>query len=68
MMESNSLMNKHSQQQKQAGNKEEITEPRKDHYSYSYSYKTADPESGQPGLNSVEVNESVTEEVIKLLE
>lgn len=38
-------------------------EPRKDHYSYSYSYKTADPESGQPGLNSVEVNETVTEEV-----
>ena len=38
-------------------------EPRKDHYSYSYSYKTADPESGIPGLNSVEVNESVTEEI-----
>ncbi len=56
MIESDSLMNKHS-------NKEEVNEPRKDHYSYSYSYKTADPESGQPGLNSVEVNESVTEEV-----
>lgn len=38
-------------------------EPRKDHYSYSYSYTTADPESGKPGQNSVEVNESVTEEV-----
>jgi hypothetical protein len=30
--------------------------PRKDHYSYSYTYKTADPESGIPGLSSVEVN------------
>lgn len=38
-------------------------EPRKDHYSYSYSYKTSDPESGQPGLAQVEVNESVTEEI-----
>ena len=37
--------------------------PRKDHYSYSYTYKTADPESGIPGLSSVEVNESVTEEI-----
>ena len=41
----------------------ESNEPRKDHYSYSYSYKTSDPESGQPGLAQVEVNESVTEEV-----
>lgn len=37
--------------------------PRKDHYSYTYTYKTADPESGIPGLSSVEVNESVTEEI-----
>jgi hypothetical protein len=33
-----------------------------DHYSYSYSYKTAD-EAGVPGVSSVEVNESVTEEI-----
>lgn len=40
------------------------TGPRKDHYSYSYKYKTAaDPESGVPGVNTVEVNESVTEEI-----
>jgi hypothetical protein len=40
------------------------TNPRKDHYSYSYKYKTAaDPESGVPGVNTVEVNESVTEEI-----
>lgn len=39
-------------------------QPRKDHYSYSYTYKTGgDPESGQPGCNTVEVNESVTEEI-----
>ena len=37
--------------------------PRKDHYSYSYSYKTADPDSGMPGVSTVEVNESVTEEI-----
>jgi hypothetical protein len=38
--------------------------PRKDHYSYSYKYKTAaDPDSGVPGCNTVEVNESVTEEI-----
>ena len=38
--------------------------PRKDHYSYSYKYKTAaDPDSGVPGVNTVEVNESVTEEI-----
>ncbi len=37
--------------------------PRKDHYSYSYTYKTADPESGVPGVSTVEVNESVTEEI-----
>lgn len=41
----------------------ESNNPRKDHYSYSYTYKTADPESGIPGLSSVEVNESVTEEI-----
>ena len=33
-----------------------------DHYSYSYSYKTAD-DAGVPGVSSVEVNESVTEEI-----
>ena len=37
--------------------------PRKDHYSYSYTYKTADSETGVPGVSSVEVNESVTEEI-----
>ena len=44
-------------------NNNESNNPRKDHYSYSYTYKTADPESGIPGLSSVEVNESVTEEI-----
>ena len=40
-----------------------VDNPRKDHYSYTYTYKTADPESGVPGVSSVEVNESVTEEI-----
>jgi hypothetical protein len=47
-----------------ASNDPSLNPPRKDHYSYSYKYKTAaDPESGVPGCNTVEVNESVTEEI-----
>ena len=46
------------------GGDSNLNPPRKDHYSYSYKYKTAaDPESGVPGVNTVEVNESVTEEI-----
>lgn len=42
----------------------EFANPRKDHYSYSYSYKTGgDADSGLPNMNTVEVNESVTEEI-----
>lgn len=49
------------QQQQQASNQ---PPPTKDHYSYSYTYKTAgDPQSGMPSVNTVEVNESVTEEI-----
>lgn len=69
MVDTNNLTNKSSppsngnhqsnQQQQQDPN----NPPRKDHYSYSYTYKTADPDTGIPGLSSVEVNESVTEEI-----
>lgn len=53
-----------SQQQSQQQQQQPAPPPRKDHYSYSYTYKTAgDPESGAPGVNTVEVNESVTEEI-----
>lgn len=53
-----------SQQQQQQPPLPASEQPRKDHYSYSYTYKTGgDPESGQPGCNTVEVNESVTEEI-----
>lgn len=42
----------------------DFANPRKDHYSYSYSYKTGgDTENGLPNTNTVEVNESITEEV-----
>ena len=42
----------------------DFTNPRKDHYSYSYTYKTGgDTENGIPSVNTVEVNESVTEEI-----
>lgn len=42
----------------------DFSNPRKDHYSYSYSYKTGgDGDSGLPNMNTVEVNESVTEEI-----
>ncbi|CAF0727076.1 unnamed protein product [Brachionus calyciflorus] len=42
----------------------DFSNPRKDHYSYSYSYKTGgDTENGIPSVNTVEVNESVTEEI-----
>lgn len=55
----------HQQQQQNGGAAPGGGEqPRKDHYSYSYTYKTGgDPDSGQPGCNTVEVNESVTEEI-----
>lgn len=53
-----------SQHQQQNGAAPGGEQPRKDHYSYSYTYKTGgDPDSGQPGCNTVEVNESVTEEI-----
>lgn len=57
-----SISNQERQQQQQQ-QQNDANNPRKDHYSYSYTYKTADPESGIPGLSSVEVNESVTEEI-----
>jgi len=59
------MMDNNNQQQQQVQHHQQLdsNEPRKDHYSYSYSYKTSDPESGQPGLAQVEVNESVTEEI-----
>ena len=50
-------------------NDEHLLNGHKDHYSYTYSYKTAgdglnsDGTQGMPGVSSVEVNESVTEEI-----
>jgi hypothetical protein len=50
-------------------NDEHLLNGHKDHYSYTYSYKTAgdglnsDGTPGMPGVSSVEVNESVTEEI-----
>jgi hypothetical protein len=55
--------NQENDQDKQQHQSTSDNNPRKDHYSYSYTYKTADPESGIPGVSSVEVNESVTEEI-----
>ena len=49
-------------------NDELLLNGHKDHYSYTYSYKTAgdglnSDGTGMPGVSSVEVNESVTEEI-----
>ena len=55
-------------QQQQQQQQQQQVNGHKDHYSYTYSYKTAgdglnSDGTGMPGVSSVEVNESVTEEI-----